>query len=728
MANQKVRITQLPALDDGDGAVLPVNKNNVDYKFPVSRLLQSKNNLSEVDPEASRNNLDVYSKEEIDAQNKDTAAALRKELKSDGGAEIVTVKGVLTVGGFISPLMLEDITELRNCEPVFDGQRAMIKARVSGWSATTYGMPWGGGGFIYVPNLVVALQSDDGGSVIKTAKGKYWVRESLVNNNHNRMLVEWFLDAAPCFNVDASGNLQAASNAATLWSSSLPNTRKMKLVFPGALCINKTVTILTRGVKVHGSNGFLQVDSSGSYTAYSSLSTNTNIVPTPDTGATIRAAINLTHGDTGGVTNPAYSNSEFIKDLNFVYGKPSSDSNISVDALSDNGVAAICHWGTSTVGGAQGSFRNVSTQGFGIGYINGNNVWGNDFHECKWSGCYIPVMLIEGTDNSERMNFFGCVMQNGYRGIYSPWGGDIRVFGGSYVWNNGPYFHMPKGGNVWDLQPSRVERVNTTAPLIVMSTGIETGQTAQNFPLCRISGAMILLDSASLQDAAYLFSVGKYCKLVVEGNTWSNKNMTNLAKLKLLNPNDTGGKVLFRNNTMRVGIFSDMGRDNRLLTSKTAAGRVTDITLGGTNAANASFSSSGGNLTFKVNTAGTGTLTMLIRVPIDVDMTDWDSFSWKADFSARSLSNEWTVQAFASVTGSSYNGNRTDLGSTSLTSASDISDICSKNSYGYNKILKRADGGWDRVPTEFYLYISSADGKQTAGETFTLGSLGLLGY
>ncbi|SEQ64856.1 Pectate lyase superfamily protein [Rosenbergiella nectarea] len=82
MANQKVRITQLPTLVDGDDAVIPVNKNNVDYRLPVKSLLQSKNNLSEVDPGQSRNNLGVYSKEEIDAQNKDSATGLRRDLAS----------------------------------------------------------------------------------------------------------------------------------------------------------------------------------------------------------------------------------------------------------------------------------------------------------------------------------------------------------------------------------------------------------------------------------------------------------------------------------------------------------------------------------------------------------------------------------------------------------------------------------------------------------------------
>lgn len=99
MADQKVRITQLPTLNDGDDAVAPVNKNNVDYKFSINNLLQVKNNLSEVDAGASRANLGVYSKDEIDEKNKDTASGLRKDLSSENnglGDSLIAVKQPFT--------------------------------------------------------------------------------------------------------------------------------------------------------------------------------------------------------------------------------------------------------------------------------------------------------------------------------------------------------------------------------------------------------------------------------------------------------------------------------------------------------------------------------------------------------------------------------------------------------------------------------------------------------
>ncbi|HCI4356737.1 TPA: hypothetical protein N3292_000578 [Klebsiella pneumoniae] len=637
-------------------------------------------------------------------------AALRQELSFSDGLKMIGECSYLSI--------------LRSVEPQFDGQQISLTAGHTGWSANASGMPWGGGKFRYIANLPAELQIDDGGSIIKTVGGKCWVREELLTGI-GEIRVEWYLNAAPSFTDDASDAFQAAADTAKLWAQYSGRNSTVRLVMPPKMYITKTINVYSRGVRIDGNHGYCQVSASGTYTAYNTLSTNANITASPDGGATVVAVINLTHGAGGpGVANPAYSDQELVKDWNLTLGGAGAGYNVL--PLADNGITAFCHWGTSTVAASQFSFRNVSTQGFGVGYINGDNTWGGDFYECKWVGCYIPMWLINGADNSERYTLFGCVMQNGYRCVYSPWGGDFNIVKGSYVWNTGPYFDFPTASNMIEINPSRIEMVNTSKPLLKVATAIETGATSQTFPLVKLGGGMILLDASTVQPANYLFSVSKYSKLIVADNTWSNKNMTNLANLKLLTPADTGGKVLFRNNTMRVGIFSEFARDNRLLTSTTPAGRLDTITLGGANAANATVSTSGANLTLTVNTTATGTMTLLLKVPVDIDMTDWDSFSWKAVFNNRSLTSAWSVNAFANVEGSNYINNRLDLGSVSLNDAADITDVSSNNSYGYRRIQKRADGGWDRVPTAFYLYFSST--SQTAGDTFTINRLGLLGY
>lgn len=637
---------------------------------------------------------------------------LRQNLGSDDGLKLVG--------------QCAHLNALRAAEPSFPGQQIYLESLYGGWAATASGMPWGGGKFRYIPNLPSSLQIDDGGSIIKTSGGKYWVREELLSGL-GEIRVEWYLDAAPSFIDDASDAFQAAADTAKLWAQYSGRNSTVRLVMPPRMYITKTINVYSRGVRIDGNHGYCQVSASGTYTAYNTLSTNANITASPDGGATVVAVINLTHGvGSPGVANPAYSDQELVKDWNLTLGIAGAGYNVL--PLDDNGFAAFCHWGTSTVAAAQFSFRNVSTQGFGVGYINGDNTWGGNFYECKWVNCWIPMWLINGADNTERYTLFGCVMQNGYRCVYSPWSGDFNIVKGSYVWNTGPYFDFPTASNMIDINPSRIEMVNTSQPLLKVATAIETGATSQTFPLVKLHGSMIMLDASTLQPANYLFSVSKYSKLVVRDNTWSNRNMKTLANLKLLNPADTGGKVLFRNNTCRVGIFSEMARDNRLLTSRTPAGRINDITIGGDNAAKASYSVNGAALTFTVNeTSASGTLTLLLRVPVDVDMTDWDSLSWKAVLANLNLTGTWTINCFASVAGSSYLNNRKDLGSVTLNSVTDISDVCSNNAYGFKKILKRADGGWDRVPTEVYFYFASG-ANQTAGDTFTITSLGLLGY
>ncbi|MET6046491.1 phage tail fiber domain-containing protein [Klebsiella pneumoniae] len=624
------------------------------------------------------------------------------------------------------------ITDLRSIEPSFPGQQIYLKSLYGGWAATAAGMPWGGGKLRHIASLPEALRIDDGGCIFKTAAGNCWVREELLTGQ-GEIRVEWYLSGGATLVDDGSDYLQAALDTGRLWSQYSDRNKTVRIVMPSLLRITRTITAYTRGVRIDGNHGLLLCTADVEYTKYADLSTNANITATPDAGKDPRLCISLTHGPGGdpapGFPLPAYSGQKLIKDLNFAYGVATGVSTYQLSTLADTGIAAIGHWGTSTVAAAQGYFDNLSFQGFGVGYINGDNTWGYGFHECKWRQCWLPVWLIPGADNSERYTFIDCVMQDGYRVIYSPWGGDIKFISGSIVHNSGPELEFPTGSNIIDLSPSRIERVDNAHKFLRLSTSRETGDTAQTYPMAHLHDSMILIDGSSVLDAHALFSVGKYCKLLVDNHTWSLKNMAALANMKLLDPADTGGQVIFRNNTCRVGIFSECARDNRLLTSKVPAGRLpsSNITLSGSNAANATISVSGASLTLTVNASAGGSMALLLRVPVDVDMSDWDSFSWKCVFSAMSISNAWNIQAFANVAGADYVNNRVDLGVASLNSVTDIRDVCSNNSYGFKRIQKRADGGWDRVPTEVYFYISSA-GAQTAGETFTITRLGLLGY
>lgn len=631
-----------------------------------------------------------------------------------------------------------DLDDLRNTEPTSNGQQIYLESRVSEWSVKTRKMPWGGGKFRYIEDLPPELQFDDNGSVIKTTGGKYWVRTELMTSVCPKVYVEWFLDTAPSLNSDASDALQAAFDAADVFSRYGSVGIRVKVVMPPYLCLTKETYMNPRTTSIDGNYGVCQVVPSVNYVSYSSLSTNSNITPTPDEGKIIRGVIILKSVNTPGTPGSvAYSDMEFVKKWTIYCGEAAEPTKPVQRSLTDDGLFLFLHYGddkNGTVATAQFSMRNVNFLGFTGGYINGDYAWGGNFWECKWVGCWLPVMLINGQDNTERFNFFGCVMQNGFRCIYSPWGGDVKLIGGSYVHNTGPYWEIPKGSNIWDISPSRIEQVSSVHPLLIASTTIEDGSVSQTYPLFHIHDTQILIDAHSMQAIDnYLFGVGKYCSLKVDDNTWSNKNMANLIGKRMLDNADTGGAVFFSNNTCRVGVFSDMGRDLRLMTTKVPCGRVSrsGVTVSGNRADTASVVFNGPNLEITVNsTTNDGNLAFLIRLPIDVDMSQFASLSWRVRFSSLQLNAataaNWTMQAFVSSDGADYVSNRLDLGSVSLSDfLNSFDDVHSNNSWGWPKSVRRDE--WDRIPTEVYLYIASGIAR-TQGDKLVLSRAGLLMY
>ncbi|HHG2022010.1 TPA: hypothetical protein ACPUTE_005592, partial [Klebsiella pneumoniae] len=334
-------------------------------------------------------------------------AALRQNLGSDEGLKLVG--------------QCAHLNALRAAEPSFSGQQIYLESLYGGWAATAAGMPWGGGKLRHIASLPEALRIDDGGCIFKTAAGNCWVREELLTGQ-GEIRVEWYLSGGATLVDDGSDYLQAALDTGRLWSQYSDRNKTVRIVMPSLLRITRTITAYTRGVRIDGNHGLLLCTADVEYTKYADLSTNANITATPDAGKDPRLCISLTHGPGGdpapGFPLPAYSGQKLIKDLNFAYGVATGVSTYQLSTLADTGIAAIGHWGTSTVAAAQGYFDNLSFQGFGVGYINGDNTWGYGFHECKWRQCWLPVWLIPGADNSERYTFFNCVMQDGYRVIY----------------------------------------------------------------------------------------------------------------------------------------------------------------------------------------------------------------------------------------------------------------------------------------------------------------------
>ncbi|HGM5832506.1 TPA: hypothetical protein ACKP36_000878 [Serratia marcescens] len=102
MADKKVKLTSLPTLNiiDSD-AVFLLNQNGSDYKTPVSKILKTSNNLSEVSPPEARANLNVYDKNEIDdILNYATLGKVWPSLDGEEGANAAISSGVIPIGAY----------------------------------------------------------------------------------------------------------------------------------------------------------------------------------------------------------------------------------------------------------------------------------------------------------------------------------------------------------------------------------------------------------------------------------------------------------------------------------------------------------------------------------------------------------------------------------------------------------------------------------------------------
>lgn len=85
MADEKVRVTELPVADTlREGAKILINQSGVDYQADTGMILQTQNNLSEIDPVTARSNLNLYSTSEVDTRVKLAVKATVAESVEDG--------------------------------------------------------------------------------------------------------------------------------------------------------------------------------------------------------------------------------------------------------------------------------------------------------------------------------------------------------------------------------------------------------------------------------------------------------------------------------------------------------------------------------------------------------------------------------------------------------------------------------------------------------------------
>lgn len=151
MADSKVRVTDLPVKAEiTKGGKILVNQGGIDWQASVDPLMQSQNNLSEVEPEKARGNLNVYSKEEVQRIFQDV----------DVPEKIQAADGYKYIGRVAS------FADLASVIPDSAGERVVV----SGYHS---GKDYGGGVFI---SRAGSIGVSDGGTVIPVNGNFYWQR------------------------------------------------------------------------------------------------------------------------------------------------------------------------------------------------------------------------------------------------------------------------------------------------------------------------------------------------------------------------------------------------------------------------------------------------------------------------------------------------------------------------------------------------------------------------
>jgi len=150
MADPKVRITDLPVKDQITGGKIMLNQNGIDWQTDAGQLVLKQNNLADVDPEMSRGNLNVFSKEEV------------SNLVGGGGIpdQIQAQDGFKYIGRVAS------FADLVAVVPSKAGERVMVSGYHSGSDV-------GGGIFI---SRAGSVGVSDGGTVVPVNGSFYWQR------------------------------------------------------------------------------------------------------------------------------------------------------------------------------------------------------------------------------------------------------------------------------------------------------------------------------------------------------------------------------------------------------------------------------------------------------------------------------------------------------------------------------------------------------------------------
>lgn len=482
------------------------------------------------------------------------------------------------------------ISLLNGIEPEYNGQVIDVVSRSPGWESSAFKSPWGGGRFLHLANATTDLYPHINGVIHWTAGGKCWIRESLVlPGGMGRIYAEWFSDVYSGLTQDWAKAFNDANKCAELMVNSLNPYfgRRVEIVCPKFFALKSSVVININAAWINGDNGSCCVYPDGDYKPHPQVNSSVS-ADSSAAVANFKYAFGLISStvSTSSSNYSCYYNQSYVKDLSLSCSTPDSDIKLPYHeqtAQPSTYITALVHFGNppqasesninGTVQTAQGDIRNVSVNGFGCGYSNGDNAWGVDFYECKWTGNYYGQFLIAGNDNGERYNFFGNVWQNGGHCFWSHnWAGDVQFIGGSMVWNAGQYIHAA-GYTTFDCQLSRVEHVTSKSEIVYMDDASMVSGIYPSYAKCIFRPTLVLVSRVSLTSDKYnWFRCGRYRELVVDTGAWSWNSYALSPNVKLCD--DTAlGKINFKGNPMRIGGWQQFkqvpnGGSNRMLSMR----------------------------------------------------------------------------------------------------------------------------------------------------------------
>lgn len=382
-----------------------------------------------------------------------------------------------------------DLATLATIEPTADGQVIDVVAYGSGWGATGYGTPFGGGRWVHLSKFTADKYPADGGTIVVTPNKNVWIREELFTSKKPEIYVEWFGADNTFFN-DNSAQIQAANNACVFWQQTgiisgaltkggLIGT-KAKLVMPKQWFITKTVTI---------NMGYISVDLNGGI-GIAALGGNYNAHPIK-TGYTVALDFKSEVLNNSEDFVAAYYSHQIMKDGTLICGGLNADGSIARAALNNTKIFAACYRGVNeTVRTAVGLIENVSYSCFGVGFGNGDYGWGYVHKDCKFDHCYEPFILSAAADNGELYRMDNVVLFNcGTLGSLGDWTGDFQWVGGSWDYFTVRGFDLGTGEGTTSLSIGRLEWNPATVGLVIDGSNSKRS--------CEFGGALVNMAAPS---------------------------------------------------------------------------------------------------------------------------------------------------------------------------------------------------------------------------------------